>query len=199
MTARRLTGFVIACAISLGLISLELSGWPEDRGQLETTVSIPSANPRPVASRLPLPSLQTWVPVILSRPLFSANRRPSPKTAAGTTDAKVTALPRLAGVLVSSSGRSAIFAGPQGGKPITATEGNRIGAFLVQVIEAGRVTVLGPNGPLTVHPAFDSTKAPEQPVVPPSPMANHREMQELFRKGVGPTPAYPGLPTLGKN
>jgi len=196
MTARLLARLGITAAILIGCISLELSGSPASRALPETAVGIPPSNSRP-GSRPPAASLQNGVRLILSRPLFSAGRRPAPKTATGVADTKV-ALPRLAGVLVSSTGRSAIFAGPQGGRPITASEGNRVSGFLVQLIEAGRVTVLGPNGPLVMHPAFDSNKAPE-PVAAPSPTANHREMQELFRKGTGPTPAYPGLPTLGKN
>jgi hypothetical protein len=196
MTLSFLKILAIASAVLIGCIFLELIGW-QNRGLPEEAVSISLPNQRPLESRSPPASLQPWVTVILARPLFSVGRRP--KTATSVADAKGAALPRLAGVVVSSSGRNAIFASPPGDKPITAAEGSRIGAFLVQFIEAGRVVVIGPDGPLTVHPVFDSAKAPDKPVVAPNPMANHRDMQELFQKGVASLPSHPGLPTLGKN
>ena len=63
-------------------------------------------------------------------------------------------LARLTGVLVSRSEKRAIFAS-EGGKPIVAEEGTRIGAYVMQTIEPGQVTVIGPEGQRTLQPAYD--------------------------------------------
>lgn len=95
-----------------------------------------------------------WVSTILDRPLFSPTRRP-PRGAAASASAGG-GLPRLSGVMVSGSQTRAIFAGAAGTKTVIAGEGARIGAYVVQSIGAGQVTLVGPDGPLVVRPAFDA-------------------------------------------
>jgi hypothetical protein len=93
-----------------------------------------------------------WLQVVLARPLFEPSRRP-PAEGPGVT-AAAPGLPRLAGVMVTATGRQAIFAG-SGDKPVILGEGARLGGFTVQSIAAGQVTVTGPNGPQVLHPSFD--------------------------------------------
>ncbi len=90
--------------------------------------------------------------MILARPLFDPNRRPV-EAEAGSTPA-LDGLPRLAGVLVSPTGRIAIFAAASKGSPISLSEGGKIGPFIVENISAGQVVVKGPDGTRTLHPSF---------------------------------------------
>src|SRR5262249_30238280 len=84
------------------------------------------------------------VGTILTRPLFSPDRRPAMEnTAAG--ERTLQGLPRLSGIMVGPFGRSAIFV-PEGRKPLVVAEGGRIDAWTIQQIDAGGVRVSGPGG-----------------------------------------------------
>jgi hypothetical protein len=87
---------------------------------------------------------------LLGRPLFSPDRRPA-ADAAASAGARAGA-PRLAGVLIDPSARRAILA--DGTHQTVLTEGGVLGAWRVATIAAGQVTLLGPEGMLTLHPAF---------------------------------------------
>lgn len=128
----------------------------------------------------------SWTDTILGRPLFSPSRRP-PEAAVSVKAAR-TELPRLAGVLVSETGVSAIFAAP-GKKPILAKPGDRVGPYLVRSIAAGQVTVVGPSGVAVLHPTF----AVEAPGGTPPPPAAVAPSSAQPPRGVAGTP--PPLPT----
>ena len=113
---------------------------------------------------------------VLARPLFDPSRRPAAQAAAGPA-AATAPLPRMTGVIVTPAGRRAIFVNGAG-KPTVVTEGERIGVYAVQSIEAGRVTLAGPGGQRVVAPAFDPKPAPRTAVPAPG------------------LPVYPGLPGL---
>lgn len=124
-----------------------------------------------------------WVATILARPLFSRNRRPSAERVAEANATE--GLPRLTGIAVSPAGRSAIFAGSPGGKPIVVGEGGSVGAYTVRSIRPDQVQVEGPGGTRTVAPAFDPTPhTAETPAQAPIP-AGQMQM---------PAPAVPRLP-----
>ena len=108
--------------------------------------------PAPAAGAQDGVSLQSWVETILARPLFSRDRRPAaaPAASAATPDN----LPRLTGVAVSPAGRHAIFAAATGGKPLVASVGDHVAGYVVQAIEPGAVTILGPGGPRVLQPGF---------------------------------------------
>lgn len=55
-------------------------------------------------------------------------------------------LPRLAGILVSSHSKSAIFAADGDGRPVVVGVGGDVGGFRVQAIEPGQATVVGADG-----------------------------------------------------
>ncbi|HQT77823.1 MAG TPA: hypothetical protein PLD10_12285 [Rhodopila sp.] len=93
-----------------------------------------------------------WVADILSRPLFSPDRRPM-ETAAG-----VVGLSRLTGIIVDGTRRIAIFAAGPGGKPVTVEVGSRIARYDVRAISHAGVTLFGPDGRFVIHPAFDVTR-----------------------------------------
>lgn len=155
----------ITAAALLGTLTIEL-----DRGSpdFDTTSAPPriappvSAEPRQASAA---DHTNDWVAAILARPLFSPDRRPPPEDGQGRA-ASSTTLPRLAGVLVSPSGKAVFFAGDAGGKPVIVREGGRVGAFTVQVIEAGQVTVTGPEGTQVLRPVFEHNVSPPAPASP---------------------------------
>ena len=99
---------------------------------------------------------QKWVATILARPLFSLDRRPPAPSIAKDSGHAVAGIPRLAGILVTPTGRIAIFAATDGGKPIVVPENGRFGAYTVTAIEDGTVTLVGPEGTRRVLPSFAS-------------------------------------------
>lgn len=118
-----------------------------------------------------------WVSTILAHPLFNADRRPVAPTAVGPGPAAA-GLPRLSGVLVSPAGRRAIFAGPEGARPITIAEGGHLGVYTITRIDEGSVTVTGPDGPRQIRPSF-ATGSEGAAARPDSP--------GLLRPGASPT------------
>lgn len=147
----------IAALALAGVVGLEVAGGPD-------AVKLPGLLAHPPAMHaLPPESTEAWRRVLLARPLFSPGRRP-PANAGGAT---LAGLPRLTGVLVAPSGRHAIFAGG-----VVLAEGARIGRYRVRRIEAGQVTLSGPDGPHVVRPQFaalaTSATAPA-PRAPPAP------------------------------
>lgn len=96
-----------------------------------------------------------WVAAILARPLFNTDRRPVAVDAAAGPGVSLD-LPRLSGVMVTASGRRAIFAGSGNGRAVTVAEGGRIGAFTVSRIDNGVVTLTGPEGSRILRPSFAS-------------------------------------------
>ena len=147
-------------AVSLvGVIFLELRrGLPDSDAM---TFPITSGQPSPAAEALgTTPEINPDLTAdrsenILARSLFSPTRRPP---VAKALPGMAAVLPRLTGVLISPEGRRVIFA-DAGGKPVVAGVGDRIGAYAIQSIEAGRIVLTGPDGPRIVTPAFDPRPA----------------------------------------
>jgi len=102
---------------------------------------------------------QAWVDTLLARPLFAQDRRTAkPGTVAALAGVE---LPRLAGVMVSAQGSSAIFAAAGDGKGVVIGTGSSIGGFRVQKIEAGQVTLVGADGGThLLRPSFDPRLVP---------------------------------------
>lgn len=94
-----------------------------------------------------------WVATALARPLFNTDRRPAVAKPASAALAAA-ALPRLAGIMVTPSGRQAIFAASAGGKPLTVVEGAKVGIYTITRIEDGAVTVTGPDGARQIRLSF---------------------------------------------
>lgn len=112
---------------------------------------------------------------IMARPLFEPGRRPAANAPVAAPAPAVRTVPRVTGVLVSAADRSAIFAAPGASAATVAREGGRVGEYTVQRIAAGQVTLMGPEGPLMLRPAFDRNRpSPAQPPapapVPPPPV-----------------------------
>ena len=130
-------------------------------GRGDQPYHLPRATTAPAATAAPRPPpanrLATEVATVLARPLFRAGRRPPP----GSSDAPPTAspraiMPRLSGIVVSSAGGEAIF--EDGGKPVLAHVGDRLGAYTIASIAAGNVIVDGPDGVQALVPTFDKSR-----------------------------------------
>jgi len=85
---------------------------------------------------------------LLARPLFSPGRRP-----AIAAPRPVPQPPRLSGIVVTGSGRYAIFV-PDGGNPMIVAKGQLIGPFKIREITTTQVIVSGPNGSFTLHTSY---------------------------------------------
>ena len=138
-----------------------------------------------------------WAAIVLARPLFSPTRRPA--AAAAVAGPATADLPRLTGTLVTGSVRHAIFAAPAGGNPAVASEGGQIGEFRVQSIEAGRVTVVGPQGSLALRPSFapaasrSGGPAAAAATPPPSSDAGKPSVLDQLRASASLAIGMPGL------
>lgn len=116
----------------------------------------PAAEPQATSPATPPNPAAEWAAVLRARPPFSPDRRPP--APGPTAAAPETPLPRLAGIMVTPEGRSAIFAArPQ---PLVVREGGIVGRFSIQRIEPGQVTLAGPDGIRTLRPTFDPTAGP---------------------------------------
>jgi hypothetical protein len=197
MTDRPLLVFGVIGAALVGLLAVEYHA-----ASLEDA-TLPQATARAAAehaaSRIaPAPAggageLQARVAAILARPLFQPTRRPPAVPA--TEAAGPSALPRLAGVLVSRAGRSVIFEGGADGKPVVVGEGGRIGAYVVTSIGDGEAVVTGPGGARTLHPAFGPPGA-TQPAAAPVSAGQANLLDLLRRDSAGPSVGIPGLPPI---
>lgn len=155
---------LVAAALA-ATIQLELRERPQEgEAAMPPAASLPAAAPRRPAGSDPGQAARA-VEASLARPLFSPSRRP-PAAPAATPGAAPPSLPRIAGVVVTSAGRRAIFAAKNGAKPLVVGEGGQVGAFTVQSIGTGQVTVLGPEGERVLKPAFDPDPPPSRPALP---------------------------------
>jgi general secretion pathway protein N len=121
--------------------------------------------------------VQTWVDVILARPLFSPSRRPLARAGSGNSDP---GFPRLTGIIIMPHQREAIFAVPGKTKQIVVTAGSRLNGVLIKSIDAGSVVVVDAAGARRLRPSFaaaaTSTAAASTPVLidrPPMPSGPH--------------------------
>lgn len=170
-----LAALLSLAVVLLGALGLEFGAASGDDEAVSLTPSNIPASPGFRRSMAVSPN-GTWEAMILERPLFNRDRRPvaTPGVAGGAAPG----LPRLAAVVVHPTGRTATFVPADGGKPVVAREGTRVGGFTVQAIQAGQVTVLGPDGVRVLHPSFDQRPAPAG----------------TSGLALG-APAFPGLPT----
>jgi hypothetical protein len=137
------------------------------------------ARPDVPALRLAHPASQTaartdesrdtdeWSDTVLERPLFSFTRRPAKNAAEAASGGPV--MPRLAGIMISSFGKRAIFM-PDTGKPLVVAEGAKVDNATIRRITTDAVYVSGPAGESVLHPTLDKQRASTgpSPFVPPN-------------------------------
>jgi hypothetical protein len=145
-----------AASIGLGLIAAALAGiivteWRAreawDEPAAHSVLALPPGERTQHVAKGMTDNSSQWIDTILARPLFTPDRRPPHQPHVEAAPVAAVGPPRLAGVLISPAGKAAIFAA-DGPKPIVVHEGGKLGQYTVQLIEAGRVTLQGPGGPL---------------------------------------------------
>jgi len=154
-----LLGFLCAVLASLIVIGLGAGGTGESPAQ-GLMIGRPPVSAQATDAGT---GHEDWIAIAMARPLFSASRRP-------TRDAVVEAptgpdgLPRLTAVLSGPFGERAIFAGPEGGKPLVVSTGDAVGDYRVLRIENGEVTLKGAGQTRQLRPSFADAA---QAAVPP--------------------------------
>ena len=125
------------------------------------SVQLPIAEPAlmlfPSRENMPAPVSRTPVDermkALYTRPLFEKGRRPPEPSNEVTL--KVSTLPRLSGIVISSVNREAIFGVADGKRPLVVHEGTILGEWTVGTIVQGEVWLVGPKGLLVLHPIYD--------------------------------------------
>ena len=112
----------ITAAALIGSILLQLAEpvAPDGRSLLPAAPVRVDTDP---AGGAGVPTAGDAVAVALARPLFNASRRPAVPASAPVPAAVNRGVPRLTGVIVGPAGRLAIFAGPEGGRPLVVEIG----------------------------------------------------------------------------
>jgi hypothetical protein len=151
----------------------------------------PDATPAPAPERIRVgqqpqgPRMDDLVATTLSRPLFSATRRPAERAAPDRpADPELTNV-RLTGIVVEPDQRTAIFA-VQGAKPLVRTEGETVNDWHLDSIAPHEVTLTGPTGTTTLELKSDPNLVRPASQPQPAPQAQ-------------PTPAAPGRPARGSS
>jgi len=136
----------------------------------------PVATPAPApeqtrpAQRMQSPRVDDLIATTLSRPLFSATRRPAERAAPDRpVDPELPNI-RLTGIVIEPDRHIAIFA-VQGAKPLVRSEGETVNDWHLDAIAPREVTVTGPAGTTTLEPKADPnlvrTAQPAQPAPAP--------------------------------
>jgi hypothetical protein len=160
-----------ACLSLLAIIGGELLPSGDERG--DPLRSSPAMSPRDGASA-EAPSVGAWADIVLSRPLFSQDRRP---TAAAR--AAIGGLPRLAGTIRADQGELAIFQ-PADSKPVVVGRGARVADWIVSDIADGAVTLQRGSSTTTLRLSYANAPIAAPPAVPSSPEVLHDKRSNPF-------------------
>jgi hypothetical protein len=162
----------VASAGFLAVVGLELSPPWNVIPARDVTDSVP---PPGFGRPGPGESSDETVADILARPLFSPDRVAAPNDRSAGPG-QTADLPRLSGILIASDSRRAIFQPVGTGRAKVVEEGETVGAWRVQQIAVGAITVTGAAGTYRLTPKFDAqpasagpVDAPAQRPVPPNP------------------------------
>jgi hypothetical protein len=128
----------------------------------------PVAEETKPAQRPQSPRMDDLVATALSRPVFSATRRPAERAAPDRpADPELTNV-RLTGIVVEPDQRTAISA-VQGAKPLVRTEGETVNDWHLDSIAPHEVTLTGPTGTATLELKSDPSLV--RPASQPQPAA----------------------------
>jgi hypothetical protein len=159
-----LAGSALFSAVLLGELNVEDPGV-----QPAGTPAQAPAQTLPV-QRLQSPRMDELVATTLSRPLFSATRRPSERAAPDrAADPELTNV-RLTGIVIEPDRHIAIFA-VQGAKPLVRSEGETVNDWHLDSIAPHEVTLTGPAGPTTLELKSDPNLVRPAPPAQPAPQA----------------------------
>lgn len=196
VSAKATLTFSAFSAALVGFIAHELTSSHTDAADMgapsylnEATYSRTSANHfSPDPGRI-----RKLAQIALDRPLFVENRRPVTIqiSSAGST----LSLPRLTGVIATPTSRRALFVVADE-RPLALQEGAQIGAYTVQAITAGAVTVSGPEGLQIIRPTLNSAVPKEvmsKPIITESSVAQVATTRQSSYRRFGQTTGIPSL------
>ncbi len=167
------------CAIFGTLLFLELTSADPNQPAKATT---PAQVEPPAAARPQRQPIDELVAASLSRPLFSATRKPPERaTADRTVDQQLPNL-RLTGIVIEPSRHLAIFAAA-GAKPLVRSEGETVDEWRLDSVAPRQVSLSGRAGIMTLEPK-------------PDPNINRRSLlkaQPVARSGPPVTPGRQGV------
>jgi hypothetical protein len=192
----RVAVLLLAGSALLGAVLLgELNA--EDPGMQPTGTPAPAPAPTHPAPRLQNPRLDELVAATLSRPLFSATRRPSERAAPDRpADPELTNV-RLTGIIIERDRHTAIFAVP-GAKPLVRSEGETVNDWHLDSIAPREVTLTGPAGTTTLEPKPDPTLVrpapPAQAAPQPAASASRPGVPSVQPAAAGNRPLFPTPP-----
>jgi general secretion pathway protein N len=113
--------------------------------------------------RISSPALSGWRASVLARPLFDPSRRPP--AAVSQAPAIPVEIPRLSGIMITSTEKMAVFS-PAAGSPIIVAVKSQLGPFTVLAITGDSVTLNGPDGVVVLRSKFSPVgqiKLPQSP------------------------------------
>jgi hypothetical protein len=160
-----LAGGALLGAVLLGELNAE------DPGVQPAATAAPAAAQTLPAQRLQSPRMDELLAATLSRPLFSATRRPAERAAPDRPADPELANVRLTGIVIERDRHTAIFA-VQGAKPLIRSEGETVNDWHLDSIAPREVTVTGPAGTTTLEPKADPTLVRPAPPVQAAPVAS---------------------------
>jgi hypothetical protein len=160
--SRVLVGALAAAVVLGGTIYWEM----QDAAQPDIAATTSGRSPlmgtvRAAPGLATIDVVQGWETTALGRPLFREDRRP-PKNAKAVV-ANGGAPPRLTGVITGPFGNRAIFTSGESPNPIVATEGARVGDFVVRSIQPDQVIVESEGALRTMKPSFAEGAATTTP------------------------------------
>ena len=151
----RVAVLFLAGSALLGVVLLgELNA--EDPGAQAAATPAPAPAQTHSVQRPQSPRMDELLGATLSRPLFSATRRPSERAGPDRPADPELANVRLTGIVIERDRHTAIFA-VQGAKPLVRSEGETVNDWHLDSIAPREVTVTGPAGTTTLEPKADPT------------------------------------------
>src|ERR1700736_2080679 len=149
----RVAVLFLAGSALLGVVLLgELNA--EDPGVQAAATPAPAPAQTHSVQRPQSPRMDELLWATLSRPLFSATRRPSERTAPDRPADPELANVRLTGIVIERDRHTAIFA-VQGAKPLVRSEGETVNDWHLDAIGPREVTLTGSAGTTTLQPKSD--------------------------------------------
>lgn len=119
--------------------------------------------PLPATAQAENDEVSQWSTDALARPLFSATRRPDAASGGDNSG-----LPRLSAIIIIGKNSVAVFSA-DGQKPQPVAVGGEIDGNKMLRIDSDQVELLGPSGPLILHPQFPPSAGTAAGSAPPPP------------------------------
>jgi general secretion pathway protein N len=141
----------LLCALSIVTIVVEVLHPPGVRGHPggQSIAAAPSVVANPRSTSPAAASLDQWTKVVLGRPLFAPNRKPS-----GEALTAGVGLPRLAGIIASPDAAVAIFQPAGSVRPVVARHGDSIAGWEVTAVAIDAVSLQKANDRVILRPSF---------------------------------------------